>query len=292
MYCAGKELQFSLVIETVKTITGDIKRDVPSHHGVVHDLSVVRFGTYLALIEGVNIRNVQISAFLHDIRWWDDEEKRIRKIAPQKEGQNFPSATDLLVELKKRKRIDGQSYDDILEAVLTHNKLPDIEIVRPLITRCLADADRLSRFGVGGTLSILDANANYNVPFHNPGSEIVRPEDAPMISFDQIHSCVDDINACIDWVPIMETQSGRDLANHLVQVDRIFLKTFNYRQGLSYDTWRPWLRLVESKQLATHRNLDALLNQKRAQDFRKELFTLEDPELVSEQSFAYFIGIS
>lgn len=161
MYKVGRELQCSPVVERVRTITGNIKRDVPSHHGVVHDLSVVRFGTYLALVEGVNIRNVQIAAFLHDIRWWDDKEKRIRKIAPQEEGQSFPSATDLLAKLKKRKRIDGQSHD-----------------------------------------------------------------------------------------------------------------------------------LIESEQSATHRELDKLLNQKRAQDFRKELFTLEDPELLSQQSFAYFIGIS
>lgn len=282
------ELKFPPFVEEVKNRVGAIKRDIPPHHGVAHDLSVVRYGTYLALTEGAIVENVQTAVFLHDLRWWDDEEKRARKIAPQEDGESLPSVTDILNDLRGRRRITQEAYDDILYAVINHNQLPQSEVMRPLTTKCVADADRLSRFGVGGLLSILEANATYGVPFYIPGSVTTRPDNAPMIPFDQIKSCVDDINACIDWVHIMETPNGSDLASHLSMVNRTFLETFEGHQNLSYDVWIPWLRSIIITQASWLRRLEELLNQKQLDKFKSNLFMMEDPDLVHQDRFALF----
>jgi HD superfamily phosphodiesterase len=267
-----------------ETILAQMK-SVPAHHGAEHVLLVEEFGTLVGLREGGNVSNIRLGGLLHDLRWWDEEERKVRKIAVSPaEGIDSPEET--LRKLYVAGKITPADYGDIVRAVRRHNRLGD---AGRLTTKCVQDADRLSRSGIAGLRSILEANQDYGVPFYNDGAEIIRPPDAPLMPFSAIKSCVDDINSCLDWEKVMSTTTGRRLAPRLNSVNRRFLETFSHMQNIAdYDVWLTWLRQQEQVNQPERKALRQLLEQRKVDEYEEALVILEDPKLVSLENFLTF----
>jgi hypothetical protein len=291
----------------MEKLKGDVKEiveNVPSHHGWQHILEVRRFAKALSGHDFYASKVLEAASYLHDLRKWDDQELRARKIkVPWREKGADTDAKSVLreyktevrrdifpfLEIRKEKRFwqNFVAYRNILEAVRDSGKLPSETKEARETTKTLRDADRLARAGIEGLRSILEANKDYGTPFHNPGGEIVRAKDAPMIPEDGIKSCVDDINFCAgDWERIMETDGGKVLMPILDQVNHKFLEIFNQNSEITdYDVWIGWLESILSRQKPERDEINAGLESGDFDRFIAGRTFIENPDLLAQESF-------
>lgn len=279
-----------------------VMRSVPAHHGFGRDgFGHIQVGAecarIVALAERADPNFNAIVYLIHDIRWWDGTERRARSIKVDVSGQpGQESGKDIILPLCAGRKINARQMKDAIEAADKHSKLPSDDLDATPLRRQIRDADRLSRMGVAGLLSILEGNNYYgNVPFYRDGDEIVRAEDASMIPFKDINTNVTDINSCLDWERILETGSGRILFPVLCRVNREFLQTFAQHQDLrDYNMWVGWLEGI--KQRMSMRRLDLRARLEEGQitvgEYIRTLVELEDPRLVSEESFREYTAAS
>lgn len=285
-------------VEQVYSDVQNVMEGVPSHHGFSEDgLGHIQLGTEYSLLlaknEGLDPNLAQVSYLIHDLRWWDGPERRARRIKiTGEEGRE--SGSDILSRLVFAGKISEGEYSEALEAAEKHSTLPSEDPQSLPLTRVVRDADRLTRMGVAGLRSVLEANNFYgNVPFYIEGDEIVRAYNAPIIPFDKINSCITDINSCTgDWVKIMETPTGQTLATILSEVNEEFLRTFSLHPGINeYQIWMDWLGQI--KDLMANERL--LLRRQLTEDwvdtteYTRRLIMLEEPELVRAKYFERYL---
>lgn len=291
------EIPFPYLTETeredflsIRKGLGNAMKNISSHHGFKHANTVAEYGGYLALAQEGNPYHVMLAGLLHDIRWWDDEERRIRKITPlASEIIETKSTRDILEDLYSHGHISANDYGDMMRAVRRHSLIPDREFVSTRLTmRCLRDADRLSRGGVEGLLSILEAN-EYHVPFYKPGEPVIKRQKRGVLPYDTIESCIDDIHICGNWRNVMETEEGKRLANALYAVNDVFLETFTkYSHLIEYAPWIAWLKHIVQFQSSKKPTLQRNLEEGDIHAFRKKLLEIENPKLVSVEEFERF----
>lgn len=276
------------VVERVRERVQERTKGVPDHHGFAHLDRSATYGKFIALSEGADPIRVQIAELIHDLRWWDDEERKARKIIYQGlETKTQPSSTDILEELRRDGLITDEDFGDIEDAVKRHG-MENPPVQDTPTASCLRDADRLSRSGAEGLLSILEANQNYDIPFYIPEGEIFRPENASVMPYKDIKSCIDDINACLDWEKIMHTQTGLDLVRQMNKVNRAFLTVFSRFPQYGYDVWVPWLQKIVSEQRERKALLKTVLQSGKLDDFKDGLVEMENPALLSIENFIKF----
>lgn len=282
---SGRELP---IVGRVQERVREITKGVPDHHGFTHLVRSTTYGKFIALSEGADPIRVQIAGLIHDLRCWDDSERKARKITYQgSEIKTQASSTDILEELRRDGLITDEDFSDIEDAVKRHGmENPPVQDT-PTVS-CLRDADRLSRSGTEGLLSILEANQNYGVPFYIPEGEIFRPDNAPVMPYEDIKSCIDDINACLDWEKMMHTQTGLTLAQQMNRINRAFLSVFSRFPNYEYDVWIPWLRNIITQQKEKKALLKTVLQSEKLDGFRNGLIEVEDPALLSLENFVEF----
>lgn len=276
----------------------EVMAEVPSHHGFASD----RFGhveivqemaVVLAIAEGFNPYSARAMASVHDLRYWDGPERKARRISIDQSNADQRNAGDILSELVRAGKVDKTEYENFLLAIGLHSKSAEEDPRAPLGRRILRDADKLSRMGIAGLVSIVEANGFYgNVPFYIPEDPIVRPMNSPIIPFKDIKSCITDINSCTgDWVKMMETGAGRILAPVLARINHRFLETFKDNQThLKYPEWLGWLNQIKAGIAIPRLVLRDDLESERIllPEYMSGLMGIEDPNLVSKASFNRF----
>jgi hypothetical protein len=257
-------------------------QNVPRSHGALHLFKVAEIAGYLAVREGnTDPFHAMLAGVLHDLRFWDEAERKIRKITISSEHQSKKSPREVLRSVLTLSESDENA---IVAAIEHHNASASPD--NPPLFRVLRDADRCSRQGYDGLLSILAANQFYGVPFYTEGHEILWQLERPLLKNEDIKSAVDDVHAC-NWWPIMETGSGKDLFAVMCKVNFRFLHLLakGVKEGAFTDIHDPyayWMgRLTEiffSQPERVRLNESALLP-----DRYLELVTkLENPLLLSE----------
>lgn len=287
-----------------------IMKDVPPHHGREHAEEVGRFSRILAYLEGGNLNSSETSGLLHDLRKRDDDELKVRKIrvnwgemgtkvdamglVRKHRREIFPAR--LVISSLGREKLFWEAfsaYRDILQAVKVSEsgKISNLQKPERKSAQILGDADRLSRSGIEGLKSILEANRDYNVPFYKDGGEIVRVKDAPIIPFDHINSCVDDINVCTgDWEKMMETSSGKLLLSKLDQTNHQFLSVFSNNTDIrDYEIWIGWLDSILVRQESQRQKVNSYFNKGEYEKFLYGRLALEDPSLLSGENFQKYL---
>lgn len=291
----GEPRDSEKILQSVGETAAEIMGGVPDHHGLAHALSVEEYGIHISLSEKDDPFLTRLACKLHDLRWMEGGDRIARKVKPRSvaaETAEVPSVKDILAPLSREGKISPKNYAAIMLAIRKGSKLPpEAGFSRPTVRR-LRDADRLSRSGVEGLLSTIEANEDYGEPFfnENDGIPIIRPPDAPLIPFKDIKSCITDINSCLDWENIMETDAGRSLVEKLNRVNRAFLETFAAHQNIKdYGIWIGWLEGIVDKIKDEREAIRQLLEQGEIEEYQKELIALEDPQLVSQENFEAYL---
>lgn len=218
--------------------------NVPSSHGGPHLLRVALMANALASSEGVDPELAFFTGLFHDLRFWDEAERKTRKLNIPSSQTGSKDIGQVLEEFAAQHGWPAeQQKSEMLHAVLNHSKVPVKGEEAPPLLRVLRDADRCSRLGRDGLLSIFQANQNYEVPFYNEGEPMRWNFSDPLMENSKIKCAVGDVQACLSWWQIMETDAGRALFKKICGVNVAFLNTFSvyYRDVRDYDTWIRWI---------------------------------------------------
>jgi len=217
-------------------------RNIPSSHGAPHALRVASFAKEIAGKEGINVYLARFVGPFHDLRYFDEEERVVRKLNISSSQTGMKDISQILKEFTERFGWpEVGAREEILFAIQNHNKLPSTEEQAPPLLRILRDADRLSRLGKLGLLSILEANRLYGVPFYNVGETISWSFSTPLIANEDIKSAITDVRACLSWWQIFETRTGRLQFLELFGANTSFLTQFADFPILdNYACWIRW----------------------------------------------------
>ena len=259
----------------LREVVKEVTKNVPASHGWPHLRKAGEIACYLALRLGIDPFLAVVSAFVHDLRWWDESERKVRKIKVGESQKATMSAEEVLAKA-------GASLDDqrvILEAIAKHSSR-SLGASLNLTTSILRDADRASRMGYEGLLSILTANNGYTVPFYNEGNPILWDPSMPLVPNEEIKSCVDDVRACQSWWLIQETTPGKMLFRVVGWVNYQFLQIFQKNRG-TYETWIPRLEEILRTQQKIRENLcESLLEKENISSYEETVLNLESPCLI------------
>ncbi|HTW96762.1 MAG TPA: HD domain-containing protein, partial [Candidatus Methylomirabilis sp.] len=209
-----------LILKVMRAEVSGITENIPPSHGAPHLFKVSEIAGYLARVLEVKPFLPCVAGLLHDLRFYNEEERRMRKIKISEKHAAKKSAGEILDETRD---ITPEEKRAVLDAIEHHSELPQGNEA-PLLLKVLRDADRLSRQGYGGVHSLLSANQFYGVPFYLAGGEILWDPARPLLANENIKSCVDDIHACLGWFQIMETVPGKLLFSIMARVNIRFLE--------------------------------------------------------------------
>ncbi|MFH0806305.1 MAG: HD domain-containing protein [Candidatus Brennerbacteria bacterium] len=266
--------QIFQIVEKVRSVT----RNVPESHGALHLLTVADIAEHLAVCEGVDPFRAAVAGALHDLRFWDEEERKIRKIVVSPERRSTESPESILRSISGFSEVETAA---ILRAIECHNTAPTPN--ESALHTVLRDADRCARQGYEGLLSILVANRFYGVPFYQKGAEILWDLERPLVKNEDIKSAMDDIHAC-NWWPIMETSSGKELFRVMCGVNFRFLELFaqSVEDGTFSRLTNPysyWIRRLRGV-LEDQEGERALQENPGSAEYRKLAVKLEDPSFL------------
>jgi len=218
----------------------EIVKDVIGH-GINHHLATSRYAYTLSLADGKGRHNflAALCGIIHDLRWWDDKERKARKLKIDK-IEGVPSPVDILDGLLEQKIITADERSTCALVISAHSDLPTEQA--PALLKYLRGGDRLSRFGVEGLKLLFELNYHYhlsgnNTPFYIEGGKISWNRDDGIIPNSEIKSCVDDVRACLSWILIAETPAETVLMNQLEEPLVEFLRVFHWHQINSYEFW-------------------------------------------------------
>lgn len=259
------------LMEVVKEVT----KNVPISHGWPHLRKTGEIACYLALRLGTDQFLAVASAFVHDLRWWDESERKVRKIKIAESQKATMSTEEVLV----RAGIRPDDQKVILETVANHGSNAPT-----LLGQIVNDADRTSRTGYEGLLSILYANRGYAVPFYSKGGPIIWDCSMPLVPNEEIKSCIDDVRACQSWWITQETTPGKMLFRVAAWVNYQFLQLFQKNRG-SYEVWIPRLEeILQAQQKIRESLCKSLLEKKDASSYEEAVINLESPHyLISRE---------
>lgn len=181
--------------------------DKRSHiaHGADHAFRVAQIAKHIAMQEGYSDPEVaEVAGLLHDMgRTVQEEEKDHGPAGVPMAGDMLDRYTDYNDETKRQ----------ILDAVRDHSALK----AEGDLTHILQDADKLDGLGAVGVMRAY--TSEYSLPAYD--SEDIAPTRGERGT--TIHA---QIAFQLEWVDMMETETGRKLAQKRGKVMQDFLSTF------------------------------------------------------------------
>lgn len=259
--------EFWELTKVVETAT----RNVPASHGYPHLKKVAEIAVYLALRLETDLFLPAVSGLVHDLRWWDEEERITRKIKVGVEDH----ATMSVEEVLSQAGIDHRLYPPILQIVANHGPR-----AATFLEKLVSDADRASRMGYEGLLSILCANRRYGLPLYIEGGPILWDPSQGFVRNEEIKSGVDDVRACQSWWLVQQTPPGNTLFRAACWVNYRFLQLFDRERG-SYDDWILLLEeIVRTQQETRERLFESIMAINNPISYEEYLMGLESPDLL------------
>ena len=280
-------------IKKIKSGVSRIMEGVPASHGWEHAQAVEEYGTYLSLSQGIRPELIKLAALLHDLRWEEGEERQARGLPVEiKKGSKRDTRTKgatkrTLVGLYTEGKLEATQIGNITRATVRHGRLPeDIRHPSPIIN-VLMDADRLSRQGIEGLISIVESNRS-SVPFCQNRAKIKQltwPTNTPLFPHEKIKSCIDDLQDCDSWWNLINEPHAYSLFQTSRQVNRKFAEVFAThvekqrakKKGSikDYDVWLGWLKGIEEKTKPQREKARELLAKGDHEAYRENLITAE-----------------
>lgn len=262
------------LLDDLAEVVREATQNVPASHGWPHLRKTAEIAYYLALSLKIDPFLPSAAALVHDLRWWSEEERRVRKIKIDESWKSTTSAKEALAKA-------GVSLEDqgvILTAAANHRSTSSEQL-----EQIVADADRASRMGIEGLLSILYADLKYGVPFYNRGRPILWDQHSPLVPNEEIESCIDDVRACQGWWLLQQTTPGIRLFRLTTRVNDRFLRLFAENQKDSYEAWIPRLERIRRSQQEIRESLyRSLLEKKDPSLYEAAVIRLESPDLLDQ----------
>ncbi len=233
---AAKETALGRARETmIRLLAG-----CPPHHGVTHHLLVERHVGYLCLLLGLDDYLPRLVALIHDLHYSEEEERKARGLSLDKERRSGSQPALILEALFQSGYLTAREKSEV-ERQLARVALLPTRRDRNLGLAVVRDADRLSRLGREGLLSILEANRDYGVPFYLEGDPVDWSPDVSLLPNRKIRSCISDVVACLSWRQIIETPPARVLFDYLAGFNLRFLAEFREGRNPDYEYWINWI---------------------------------------------------
>lgn len=276
------------VLAIIKKETNERLKDVSEYHGQEHTQIVVENAKLLALGEGSDPFNAEIAGWAHD--WGRVSEKTDEKRRKHAE-LSYEDSRKFFRQLWEEGKLTTKQFRYIEEGVLFHSDRRETQFENLKIIR---DADRLSRFGSVGLYHLLSGGREEGLPLYLEGRPIIRPDDAPIMDFKEIKCIIDDMNACLDWVKMMETDSAKTLVNKLKETNNAFLVLFSQHQDLNdLDLWLAFVKELSNNFKQKKAEFAVAYQWKNSpEDFTNWLKfyeDAEDPKIFSEENFQKFL---
>jgi len=277
-------------IKITKKETKKILTKISDYHGWEHTCLVAHYSKIVALGEGKNTFNAEMSSLTHD---WG---RTIEKTDIKKRSHATLSciiSKDFYHRLYEDGRINYPQYNDIQRAVKRHsciNKTSNDTL------KILRDSDRLSRFDPLGfyhnTQGIL---VEEGFPFYIDGQTIIRPADAPVMERKDKKCVIDGLNFCLDFEKIAEIDSAKKIFKKLRNTYRSFLELFSRHTDLTDDKlWVAFLKKHADEFRKKKENFEkSFIWDETKKDFEKWLKFYEEnvgPEIYSEEKFQDFLN--
>jgi len=265
------------LIEVVKKVT----ENVPSHHGFPHLIKVAEIAYYIAVKMQTNPVLAFKMGLTHDLRWWDEDERKIRKIAIPDSAKVKVSPEQIL----KDGGVSGKDIQFIMDFLPIHNKLfnQDEPNESPTLYKVVRDADKLSRMGYQGLLSILEANQFYGEPFLLTDEKILWNQEMPLMRFEDIKSAVSDSLCCLTWWNALETAAGKTLFLLMSVVNQKFHKLVDHvhSENKNERLFKPLTELLEKILFGQRKERVTLFDNKCMTDlYEKNIIKLENPKFL------------
>ncbi len=185
-------------------VEGHFARHTHIAHGMDHALRVTRLAVHIAEAEEYDLVEAEIAGLLHDIG---------RTVQKEEKGHG-PAGVPLAKELLDTfTGYDAATKQRILDAVRDHSGLH----ATGRLTHIVQDADMLDGLGAVGLMRAYTSKAH--LPAYDP-SNIVPTAGARDTN---IH---DQIAFQLEWLGMMHTKTGRELARRRGDVMVAFLRQF------------------------------------------------------------------
>lgn len=282
--------------------------DVPDHHGWEHAQVVAKINMALAIKKGQDSSRAYIEGLVHDLYHTRQNAQKLLNISTNEAGDLGPKRIKqslgrvITDELQDQGLVDEDEADKIWSVVEWHSALPGSGPAEVENSRI---ADRLSRYGVDGVLSIIKANKHYKngtIPFYRDGEIIVETDDRkyemnPKTKvLDRPHegqeSCIYDIHLCQSWMNFdsMKQEPAREWAEAWSRVNQKFLEVFERHTTITdHRVWIDWLEQIKESTAEDAHRADVLLMEGKVNEWA-EIYTntVNNPDLISEKGFQEF----
>lgn len=174
-------------------------------HGVDHAFRVAQIAKYIAVQENYSDPEVaEVAGLLHDMGRTVQEEEKGHGPA------GVPMASEML---DRYTDYDDETKQQILDAIRDHSAFK----AEGELTHILQDADKLDGLGAVGLMRAY--TSKYSLPAYDPAD--IAPNKGERNT--TIHA---QIAFQLEWVDMMETETGRALAKKRAEVMHNFLSTF------------------------------------------------------------------
>jgi hypothetical protein len=137
----------------------------PAHHGAAHHLLVERHAGCLSLLQDIDDYLPRLVALIHDFHFSGERERKARGLKVENERRSGLGPAQILEALARSGELTATEKSDVERQLARLDLLPKAQDWDQTLA-IVRDADRLSRLGREGLLSILEANRDYGVPFY------------------------------------------------------------------------------------------------------------------------------